>query len=158
MLRCAVSQKPAFGGDTAPNNPLSLARFAAPRSGLEASAARLARPRHARRRMIARAELAFLLLDGLITHAHVDLHGRHVLVPQQLLQAERIAASHQVADRKGMAQNMRAHPPSGEPGPFAQPGEQQGDAVFGEGEPGFRKEEMVFPGVSHSESSSSPGR
>ena len=58
--------------------------------------------------MITGTVLALLGLDGLVVHMHVVLDGRHVLVSQQLLQAEGVVAQHQVANGKRVAQNVRA--------------------------------------------------
>ncbi len=70
---------------------------------------------------MARTELAFLLLDILVTHMHVVLHGRHILMAQQLLQAERSAAQLQVADGKGVAEAVRIDPFIRDPCSLLQP-------------------------------------
>ena len=64
--------------------------------------------------MIAGAERALLHLNVQIVEVHVVADGLHVLVPEQLLQAERIPAQHQVAHREGGAEDVRRDPPVGE--------------------------------------------
>ncbi len=98
--------------------PASGSRFVTRRSllallltlppGPVAAASRFSRPWHACGQMVARAVLTLLCLDGLIVHMHVVLDGRHVLMSQQFLQTEGIVAQYQVADRKGMTEDVRA--------------------------------------------------
>ena len=57
--------------------------------------------------MIARTIFAFLLLDRRIIHVHIELDRRHILVPQEFLQAKGIIAQHQVANGKRMAKDVR---------------------------------------------------
>ena len=79
----------------------------------------LPRPRHARRQVISGTVLALLILNGRVVHVHVVLDRRHILMPQQFLQAKRVIAQHQVAHREGMPQDMRADALVGDPGSLA---------------------------------------
>ena len=62
------------------------------------------------REMIARAVLPLLRLNSLIVHMHIELHRRHILMPKQILQAERIVAQNEVADRKRVTKNVWTDP------------------------------------------------
>src|SRR5258708_22966533 len=59
-------------------------------------------------------ELPLLRLDVQVIEVQAVADGLHVLVPEQLLQAERIPAQHQVAHREGGAEDVRRDPPVGE--------------------------------------------
>src|SRR5579875_3123802 len=68
--------------------------------GLEALAPELARSRHACGEMIARTVFAFLLLKDGIIHMDVVEDRAQILMAQQFLEAERIAALDQVIHGK----------------------------------------------------------
>lgn len=70
---------------------------------LKARAPEIAWAWHPCGKVIARAELTFLLLDNGIVHVNVVEHGGQILVPQQFLEAKWIIALEQIVHRKGMA-------------------------------------------------------
>src|SRR5690242_5337988 len=98
----------------------------------EASPPGFPRTWHARWTMIARTVLALLRLDGLIVHVHVVLDRRHIIMPQQLLQAKRVITQHQVPHRKGMPQDMRADALVGDARSLAKTREEHFYAILGE--------------------------
>jgi hypothetical protein len=116
-------------------------------SGPVAASARLPRSWHARGQVIARAELALLLLDGGVIHVHVVLHGRHVLVAQQFLETKGVVAQHQVARREGVAQDVRADALAADAGPLANAGEEHFHPVLGERGARLGQEEVILPGA-----------
>src|SRR5258708_1255928 len=59
-------------------------------------------------------ELPLLRLDVQVIEVQAVADGLHVLMPEQLLQTERIPAQHQVAHREGGAEDVRRDPPVGE--------------------------------------------
>ncbi len=63
---------------------------------------------------------------------------------QEFLQAEWITAIDQVANRKGVTQNVRTDAPPINPNPFFEASKQQCDAVFRDGKTGFGKEKMIL--------------
>src|SRR5215470_15169205 len=68
------------------SSPCLLARLPPSLPGLKSPSPRLPGPGHACGQVISRTILALLLLDGLVVHMHVVLHGGLILVPQQLVQ------------------------------------------------------------------------
>ena len=80
--------------------------------------------------MIARTILALLRLDRLIVHVHVVLDRRHILMPQQFLQAKGVIAQHQVANGEGMAKNVRADALIGDARSFTDALEEQRDPIL----------------------------
>ena len=71
--------------------------------------------------MISRTVLAFLFLNGLIVHVHIRVLDRgDVFVPKQFLEAEWIIAERQVANGKGMAQDLWTDVLVGDPSTFAE--------------------------------------
>jgi hypothetical protein len=97
--------------------------------------------------VIAWAVLALLGLDRLIVHVHVVLDGRHVLMPQQFLQTKGIIAQHQVANSKGMAENVRADALLCDPSTFANACKEQRDAIDRKLATCLSQKEMIPPGA-----------
>lgn len=93
--------------------------------------------------MITRAELALLIVKGLVVHPHVDFDGRHIFVSEQFLQAERITTIDQVANGKGVSQNMRTDAFARNPGAFFEPLKEERHAILGERKTRFGEEEVV---------------
>jgi hypothetical protein len=134
--------------------PASGSRFVTRRSllallltlppGPVAAASRFSWPWHACGQMVARAVLTLLRLDGLIVHMHVVLDGRHVLMSQQFLQTEGIVAQYQVADRKGMTEDVRADALVSDPCTLADAFEEQGHPVPGQRQACFGEDEVVL--------------
>src|SRR5579885_3803410 len=89
--------------------------------GLEALAPELARSRHACGDMIARTVFAFLLLKDGIIHMDVVEDRAQILMAQQFLEAERIAALDQVIHGKGVPQDVRTHAFARDPRSFSEP-------------------------------------
>ena len=104
----------------------------------------LPRPRHARRQMISRTVLALLILNGRVVHVHVVLDRRHILMPQQFLQAKRVIAQYQVAHREGMPQDMRADALVGDPGSLAKTREEHLYPILGERRARLREKHVLF--------------
>ncbi len=94
--------------------------------------------------MIARAILSLLCLNGLIIHMHIIFDRGHILMSEQFLQAERIVAQNEVADRKCMAKNVGTDPFPCDACSFFQAGEQQGHTIFRQWSPRFCKEQMIL--------------
>src|SRR5215467_9093295 len=122
-----------------------LAFLCALSSGPVATPPCLPRPWHMLWQVVSGAVLALLRLDGLIVHVHVVLDGGHVLVTQQLLQAEGIVAQHQVADSERVAQNVRADAFASDTGALSDALEEQCHPVFCERGARLGEEEVVLP-------------
>ena len=56
--------------------------------------------------MIPRAILPLLFLNVFIIHVHVQLHRCHIFMTQQFLQAEGVLAEFQVANGKGVTEDV----------------------------------------------------
>ena len=97
--------------------------------------------------MIAWAVLALLGLDRLVVHVHIVLDGRHVLMPQQFLQAKGIIAQHQVANCEGMAENVRADALLCNPCTFSNACKEQRDAIDRQRTTRLSQKEMILPGA-----------
>jgi len=108
--------------------------------------------------MVARAVLALLGLDRLIVHVHVVLDGRHILMPQQFLEAKGVIAQHQVADGEGMAEDVRADALAGDARSFTDALEEQRDPFLVSGRRVSERNRWSSPVLPHSASSSSSGR
>ena len=94
--------------------------------------------------MVAGAVLALLLLNIVVVHVHVEPHGREVLMPQQLLEREGVVAQLEVADREGVAEDVRADTLAGDASPLAQAREEQRHAVLGERGARLGQEEVIL--------------
>ncbi len=79
-----------------------------------------------------------------VVHMHVVLDGRHVLMSQQFLQTEGIVAQYQVADGKGMAENVRTDALVSDPRTLSDAFEEQGHPVLGQWQARLRKEEVIL--------------
>ena len=97
--------------------------------------------------MIARTVLALLRLDRLIVHVHVVFDRRHILMPQQFLQAKGVIAQHQVANGEGMAEDVGADALAGDTRSLPDALEEQRDPVLGERQARLREEEVVLIGA-----------
>ena len=78
---------------------------------------------------------------------HVVLDRRHILMPQQFLQAKGVIAQHQVADGEGMAENVRADALLCNPRTFANACKEQRDAIDRQWTTRLSQKEMVLPGA-----------
>src|SRR5258708_5196599 len=94
--------------------------------------------------MVAGAKFALLTLDGLVIHAHIDLHRRHILMSEQFLQAEWIAPVDQITDRESMPQNVRTHPLAGNSGTVLETSKELRHPIFGERKTRFREKNVIF--------------
>jgi len=94
--------------------------------------------------MITGAVLALLRLNGLVIHMHIVLHRRHVLVSQQLLQAEGVVAQYQVADGEGMTEDVGIDAFVRNPGAFTQARKEQGHSVLGERGARFGEKQVIL--------------
>ena len=94
--------------------------------------------------MITRAEFALLALNGLVIHAHVHFDRCHIFMSEQFLQTEWIASVDQVANGKGMPQNMRTDPFASDLCAFLESIKEQRHAIFREWKTRFREEEVIF--------------
>ena len=99
------------------------------------------------RQVISRAVLALLRLDCLVVHVHVVLHSAHILVTQQFLQAERIIAQHQVADREGVPEDVRTDALVRDPGSLANARKQQRHAIDGQRHAGLGEKQVILSGT-----------
>src|SRR5579872_1229378 len=87
--------------------------------GAIALAPDIAWTRHTCWQVVAGTVFALLFLNSGIIHMHVVFYGRHIIVSQQFLQAERVVARHEVAHGEGMAQNVRTDAFAGDARAFA---------------------------------------
>ncbi len=97
--------------------------------------------------MIARTELALLLLDERIIHMHIVLHRCQVFMSEQFLQRKGVIAQNQVADRKGVPQNVRTDALVGDASPLLDAGKQERHPVGRQRPACLREEEMIFSGT-----------
>jgi hypothetical protein len=97
--------------------------------------------------MIARAILALLRLDRLIVHVHVVLDRRHILMPQQFLEAKWVIAQHQVANGEGMAKNVWADALIGDACSFTDALEEECHPILGERQARLGEEQVVLIGA-----------
>ena len=59
--------------------------------------------------VIARTELAFLFLNERIIQMHIVLNSRYILMAENLLQTENVAAEHEITHREGVSEDVRAN-------------------------------------------------
>src|SRR5437016_1901227 len=98
--------------------------------------------------MIARTILALQRLNRLIVHVLVVLDRRHILMPQQFLEAKGVIAQHQGANDEGMAKNVRADALVGDACSFTDALEEQRDSILGERQARLREKQVVLIGAS----------
>ena len=96
--------------------------------------------------MISRTILALLGLDGLVVHMHVVLDSGHVFMPEQFLETEGIIAQDQIANGKGMAEDVRANTLVGDACPFAQTSKELCHAISRQWQTRLREKEVIFVG------------
>ncbi len=94
--------------------------------------------------MIAWTKFPFLRLNVGIVQVHIMLHRPHILMAQDFLKTKDVATQHEIADSKGMAEDMGTDTPISQPGPLAQALEQHLYTVEGKRLPGFCQEYMVI--------------
>src|SRR5581483_8672214 len=101
-------------------------------------------PLHLDRQMIPWTIFALLLLDRHIIHVHIEFDSCHIFMPQEFLQTKGIIPQNQVANSKGVPENVRTDAFIRDSSPFTNPFEKHLYTILGQRGTCFSEKKMIL--------------